>query len=136
MNTTQPISMCCSQMRAAGSRCYVLVLAIVLIIGLPLMSGCAGVAAQSSALTAVATSRSVSLSWSPSPSVVTGYRVYRSLQSAAFYTLITATLVPGTSFEDLAIEKGKTYYYVVTAVDAQLNESAFSNEVLATIPTS
>jgi len=78
----------------------------------------------------------VILSWNPSTSVVVGYRVYRSTQSGAFYTLLTSTPVSGTSFEDLAIEKGKTYYYVVTAVDAQSNESGFSNEVFATIPSS
>lgn len=100
------------------------------------MSGCAGVATQNTGLNVLATDHSVSLSWNPSTSVVAGYRVYRSLQSGAFYTLLTSTVVAGTSFEDLAIEKGKTYYYVVTAVDAQSNESAYSNEVFATVPAS
>lgn len=125
-----------SRTRAAGSRCRALPFAIALVVGLLTLSGCAGVATQNSAVNALVTDHSVALSWNPSTSVVAGYRVYRSLQSGSFYTLITATPVPGTSFEDLAIEKGKTYYYVVTAVDAQLNESAFSNEVFATIPSS
>jgi hypothetical protein len=124
-----------SRTRAAGSRCRALPFAIALAVGLLTLSGCAGVATQNS-VNALVTDHSVALFWNPSTSVVAGYRVYRSLQSGSFYTLITATLVPGTSFEDLAIEKGKTYYYVVTAVDAQLNESAYSNEVFATIPSS
>jgi fibronectin type 3 domain-containing protein len=125
----------CSRARAAVSSRYSLPLAIALTLAVMSMSGCAGVAAQNG-LSVVATGHSVTLNWGPSPSVVAGYRVYRSSQSGAFYTLLTSTLVPGTSFEDVAIEKGKTYYYVVTAVDSELNESAFSNEVFATIPSS
>lgn len=135
MNPTQPINVRYSRARAADSTRYALPL-LSLILGVLTLSGCAGVAAQNSALSVVATDHSVSLSWNPSTSVVAGYRVYRSLQSGAFYALLTSTPVPGTSFEDLAIEKGKTYYYVVTAVDAELNESAFSNEVFATVPLS
>jgi hypothetical protein len=132
---TQPVRMRCPCARAAVSRRYALPLAIALIVEVMSMSGCAGVAAQNG-LSVTATGHSVTLTWGPSPSVVAGYRVYRSLQSGAFYTLLTSTLVPGTTFEDAAIEKGKTYYYVVTAVDVELNESAFSNEVFATIPSS
>lgn len=106
-----------------------------LIVGVLTSSGCAGVATQSKGVSALVTSHSVMLSWNPSTSVVVGYRVYRSLQSGAFYTLLTSSLVPGTSFEDLAIDKGTTYYYVVTAVDSQSRESAYSNEVIAAVPS-
>lgn len=82
------------------------------------------------------TAHSATLSWNPSKSVVVGYRVYRSSQSGTSYALLTSTLVPGTSFVDSKVEKGQTYFYVVTAVDAESNESGFSNEAFATIPLS
>jgi fibronectin type 3 domain-containing protein len=82
------------------------------------------------------TTHSATLSWGRSTSVVAGYRVYRSLQSGTGYALLTSNLVPGTSFVDTTVARGQTYFYVVTAVDAQWNQSAFSNEVFATIPTS
>jgi fibronectin type 3 domain-containing protein len=130
------MSSCQPRTRAVDSSRNAILFAIALIVGVLTMSGCAGVATQNTGLNVLATDHSVSLSWNPSTSVVAGYRVYRSLQSGAFYTLLTSTVVAGTSFEDLAIEKGKTYYYVVTAVDAQSNESAYSNEVFATVPAS
>jgi fibronectin type 3 domain-containing protein len=129
----------CSCARGVGAGQYVILFATVLVIGALTLSGCAGVATQTTAkgaLNVQVTNHSVTLSWNPSTSVVVGYRVYRSMQSGAFYTLLTSTLVPGTSFEDLAIQKGQTYYYVVTAVDAESLESGYSNEVFATIPTS
>lgn len=122
--------------RGLDSSRHAILFAMALIIGVLTLSGCGGVATQSTGLNVQATDHSVVLSWGPSPSVVVGYRVYRSSQSGAFYTLLTSTLVPGTSFEDLAIQKGQTYYYVVTAVDAESRESAYSNQVFATIPTS
>jgi fibronectin type 3 domain-containing protein len=48
---------------------------------------------------------------------------------------MTGTLVAGTTFVDNTVQAGQTYYYVVTAVDASGNESVFSNEISATIPT-
>lgn len=122
--------------RAADSKRNALLCTLALIVGVLTISGCAGVATQNTGVSAVATAHSVTLFWNPSTSVVAGYNVYRSLQSGAFYTLLTTTVVSGTSFEDLAIEKGKTYYYVVTAVDAESRESGYSNEVFATIPSS
>ncbi len=133
----QPHRVSRSRTRVADSRRSGLLPAIGLVVGIISLSGCAGVTAQNqSGPNVQVTAHSVILSWNPSTSVVVGYRVYRSTQSGAFYTLLTSTPVSGTSFEDLAIEKGKTYYYVVTAVDAQSNESGFSNEVFATIPSS
>lgn len=135
----RPHRMSRSRTRAADSRHSGLLLALGLVVGITSLSGC-GVAAQSQngpSPSAQVTAHDVTLSWSPSISVgVVGYRVYRSTQSGGFYTLLTSTLVPGTSFVDSAVAKGQTYYYVVTAVDAQSRESAFSAEVFATIPSS
>ena len=77
---------------------------------------------------------SVSLSWSPSTSVVTGYNVYRGTQSGGPYTQINTSLQPGTSYSDTSVQSGLAYFYVVTAVDANSQESAYSNETTALIP--
>jgi hypothetical protein len=78
---------------------------------------------------------SVSLTWTASTSTVVGYNVYRGSVSGGPYTLITSAPVAGTAYTDLTVQAGQTYFYVVTAVDASGNESVFSNEVSATIPT-
>ena len=82
-----------------------------------------------------AVQHSVGLSWTASTSPVVGYNVYRGSVSGGPYTLITGSLVAGTAYTDLTVQAGQTYFYVVTAVDASGNESVFSNEVSATIPT-
>ena len=84
-------------------------------------------------VTAVA--HSVDLDWIASTSTVSGYRVYRGTVTGGPYTLVTSSLVPSTSFADSSVTSGSSYFYVVTAVDASNNESAFSNQAVATIPT-
>jgi fibronectin type 3 domain-containing protein len=108
--------------------------AVGLLLRLLSVSGCSGFATQPGVNVQV-TAHSARLSWSPSTSLVVGYRVYRSTQSGTAYSLITPDLVPGTSFLDSTVAKGQTYFYVVTAVDDQSLESGFSNEVSATIPS-
>jgi hypothetical protein len=81
---------------------------------------------------AVAGSGSVSLAWSASPSASGGYNVYRSTTSGAYTSANKiASGVATTSYTD-TVATGTTYYYVVTAVDGSVNESAFSNEAFAT----
>jgi Abnormal spindle-like microcephaly-assoc'd, ASPM-SPD-2-Hydin/Fibronectin type III domain len=82
-----------------------------------------------------AVAHSVSLSWTASTSTVVGYNVYRSTVSGGPYTLITSSNVPGTTYTDTGVQAGVTYFYVVTAVDSNGNESAFSNEASVTVPT-
>ncbi|HXN24756.1 MAG TPA: choice-of-anchor D domain-containing protein [Candidatus Dormibacteraeota bacterium] len=78
---------------------------------------------------------SATLSWDPSTSTVVGYYVYRGAQSGGPYTLLNSSSVAATGYPDLTVQAGLTYFYVVTAVDSSAVESAFSNEVSATIPT-
>jgi fibronectin type 3 domain-containing protein len=44
--------------------------------------------------------------------------------------------VPSTSpaYTDSSVQSGQTYFYVVTAVDANNNESLYSSEVAAIVP--
>jgi hypothetical protein len=76
----------------------------------------------------------VSLSWTASTSVVSGYNVYRSTTSGAGYTKLNGGLVSAVSYTDSAVVNGTTYYYVTTAVDGTGTESSDSNEAVAVIP--
>src|ERR1700730_15790749 len=72
---------------------------------------------------------SVSLSWSPSPSTVIGYNVYRGTASGGPYpTKLTPTPQPTTSMTDSTVMAGTTYYYVATSVDQNNVESSYSNQ--------
>ena len=77
---------------------------------------------------------SVALSWTASTSTVSGYNVYRGTASGGPYTRINSSLVGTLSYTDSTVQSSTTYYYVTTAVDASGNESAYSNEVPASIP--
>jgi hypothetical protein len=80
-------------------------------------------------------SHSVDLAWQASTSSVAGYRVYRGSISGGPYVLLSAALVPATSYTDSTVIAGSTYFYVVTAVTSGNLESGYSNEVMAAIPT-
>ena len=76
------------------------------------------------------------LTWVESTSTVVGYNVYRGVQSGGPYTRINSVLEASTSYVDYTVQSGWTYYYVVTAVDSNGLESAYSNQVVAVIPIS
>jgi hypothetical protein len=79
----------------------------------------------------------VTLNWTASTSSnVTGYNIYRATVSGGPYTKLTATPVSATTYTDTAVQAGQTYYYVATAVDSSSNESTYSNEAQAVIPSS
>jgi len=77
---------------------------------------------------------SVALSWSPSPSSVVGYNVYRGITTGGPYSKITS-MNADTTFVDSLVQSGQTYFYVTTAVDGSGRESANSNQTQAVIPT-
>jgi len=77
---------------------------------------------------------SVNLSWSPSPSQVVGYNVYRSNQSGGPYSKINSALDSNTAYTDNSVTAGQTYYYATTAVNSEGQESAYSNLAEAVIP--
>ena len=81
-------------------------------------------------LTATAGDSQITLYWTVA-SGATSYNVKRSTTAGGPYTTIV-TNVPGTSYLDTTVANGTTYYYVVTAVDSDSNESANSNEASAT----
>jgi hypothetical protein len=80
------------------------------------------------------TQHTVDLAWTTSGDAV-GYNVYRSTVSGAQYTIINSSLDSITVYNDSTVVSGQTYYYVVTAVNASSQESGYSNQVQAVIPT-
>jgi len=75
-------------------------------------------------------SHSVSLTWNAVDGA-TGYAVYRSPLSGGGYVKVSGSSLTATSFTDTGLQNGRTYYYVVRALDGVGNESASSNEVAA-----
>ncbi len=71
---------------------------------------------------------SLTLSWDPSPSPeVVGYRLYYGVVSGAYTTSLVAGNV--ATFPVSGLLAGVTYYFALTAIDAEGLESGYSNEV-------
>jgi fibronectin type 3 domain-containing protein len=64
---------------------------------------------------------------------IVGYNVYRSTTSGGQYVKL-ASRVSGPPYDDRLVVSGRTYFYVVTAVDQAGRESRFSGEVRIPIP--
>jgi hypothetical protein len=78
----------------------------------------------------------VDLSWNASTSSgINGYHIYRSSTSGGAYSLLNNTLQSGTSYTDSTVLSGRTYFYMVRAVDTTGAESPDSNVASAAIPT-
>ena len=74
----------------------------------------------------------VQLDWEKSLSAdLDSYSIHRSEKANGPYTMISGGVL-GLSFTDYGAENGRTYHYVVTAVDSSSNQSAFSTEVSVT----
>ena len=83
-----------------------------------------------------ASQHSVDLSWDASTgSGVVGYNVYRGSVSGGPYSKINFAMDSGTAYTDNTVTAGQTYYYVTSAVDGSGNESGYSNQAQAVIPT-
>jgi fibronectin type 3 domain-containing protein len=76
----------------------------------------------------------VTLTWKASPSQVSGYNIYRKSKSEKEYRKINSSPVDALTYLDTGVESGRTYHYVVRAVDPQGRESVNSHEFTVTIP--
>jgi len=89
-----------------------------------------------SVLSAIGGDGQVDLTWSEpgDTSGVSGYAVYRSVTSGSGYSRINGTLVGvGThTYSDTTVTNGTPYYYVVRSVAPGGQESANSNQAMAT----
>jgi hypothetical protein len=81
-------------------------------------------------------SHSVTLSWmaSASPNVI-GYNVYRSTTSGGPYAKLNGSPVGARAYLDSNVASGQSYFYVATAVDSSNNESVYSTQATAIVPT-
>jgi hypothetical protein len=75
----------------------------------------------------------VSLAWSPSVSTVAGYSVYRANVSGGPYTGLGSVGPATLGFTDSTAVGGQTYYYIVSAFDANNVESVASNQASAVV---
>ncbi len=82
-----------------------------------------------------ATQHTVDLTWDTSTGAVS-YNIYRGTVSGGPYpTMINTSPDSTTAYTDSTVVSGTTYYYVVTAVNASSEESGYSNQATAVIPT-
>ena len=89
--------------------------------------------APPSALSAAGGDQEIALDWDDNSEVdLAGYHVYRAQETGGPYTLITPTPVLQSSYTDVNLTNGETYFYVVTALDAGNDESGLSSETSAT----
>ena len=77
--------------------------------------------------------QSVTLGWEPSlePNVV-GYRIYYGILSHDYTNHVTVE--NGTSATITGLVSGQTYYFAATTLNAQSQESDFSNEAMYEVP--
>ncbi len=83
-----------------------------------------------------ASSHTVALSWEPGDHNYVGFNIYRATSNGGSYTRINSSLDSSPSYSDSTVQDGMTYYYAATEVDAQGQESAYSNIAEVTIPSS
>jgi hypothetical protein len=89
-----------------------------------------GVQAQSQVSVSAFNSRkTVYLRWQANLEPVAGYRVYRAARSGGPYLPLTDQPLASTAFKDPFLAPENNYFYVLTAVDDQGRESAYSREV-------
>jgi hypothetical protein len=89
----------------------------------------------SASLSSGYTFHSIDLLWNAptsSTATITGYNVYRGLASSGPFGRVNTALVADTSFNDLTVLGGTTYYYEVKSVDSNGTESAPAGPVPAT----
>jgi hypothetical protein len=100
------------------------------------VTGCGGHVSQVSYKIVVqaTTNHVVELNWKASTSDdLGGYNVYRSPDGAA-WTKMNASLTGSTLYSDSTVANGSTYYYAVTAVNIDGNQSSKSAAVKVVVP--
>ena len=82
-------------------------------------------------LTAKASPTGVKLTWEPPiDGDISHYNIFRSEVSGSDYEKIDESII--NSYSDIYVEEGKTYYYIINAVDRSGNVSDYTVEVSAT----
>ncbi|MFA5991612.1 MAG: fibronectin type III domain-containing protein [Candidatus Doudnabacteria bacterium] len=76
----------------------------------------------------------VTLTWVASTSPNVSYKVLRGETTGGPYQQVSSSPVVNLTYIDALVLAGRTYYYVVRAVDSNGNESVDSNEASAMVP--
>jgi pectate lyase len=83
-------------------------------------------------LTATAGYATVVLDWNNNnDSNLAGYNVYRSTTQGSGYSKLNGSLLSDSNYIDNTVPHDTTYYYIVTAVDINSNESGYSSAVFS-----
>ena len=98
-------------------------------------SGLAAVATVGENGAGPTTGPAIDLSWTPDTEAdLAGYIVYRREGDGAWQRVSPAQPVVGPGYHDAAVERGHTYDYAVSAIDAEGHESQRSAEAQETVP--
>jgi hypothetical protein len=140
----QAVSAAKQTLMANGDSAYEEVYETFLLFGDPAMTLKVPLPRRPQGLRAQGHTGGVLLSWNASTDCnggpVSGYNLYRSTTPGGNYTRVNTSLITGTQYDDLAVSStgaqyvssssasGPIYYYVVTSVDAQADESVYSQE--------
>lgn len=109
-------------------------LALMIVSFTPTYTSCA--VARSGMPASPTTQHKVTLTWFANFPPVAGYNVYRGTTRGGPYTTrLTSSPQTATLFSDSTVQGGTTYYYVVTAVDSQSQESNYSAEIEVAVPS-
>ena len=102
------------------------------------LGGCTGGGGGEStppAAQAPAATASLTFQWDPvAVSDLAGYKIYRSTTAGTYGSPIATLSASTTTYQMTNLTKGVTYFFAVSAYDANGNESSFSNEQSRTIP--
>jgi fibronectin type 3 domain-containing protein len=78
-------------------------------------------------------SSQVDLSWTDTADNESGFKIERSVSTNTNYTLLAVLGMNITSYTDISVTQGNTYYYRVTAYNIY-GDSTYSSEVSVTLP--
>jgi fibronectin type 3 domain-containing protein len=73
------------------------------------------------------TEDTINIVWNRPKGTILAFNIYRSSESGKDYQMLSS--LQDNKFIDQAVEKGKTYYYAVTALDSDFIETAKSEEI-------
>jgi len=78
--------------------------------------------------------KAVRISWRPAISERMSYQVFRSKTSGSGYVQISPRFVDGSAYDDIDVENGVRYYYILRSVDANGQVLPFDTEEISAIP--
>jgi hypothetical protein len=78
---------------------------------------------------------SVTLNWNPSTSPVVGYLVFRGPSSGGPWTSLMASAEAVLTYTDSTVQAGQVYFYAVSSVDSNNDQSTLAGPVSVQIPS-